>query len=281
MAESFGGTRPMLLGRPWHVRSWRDECLRADLEWHAPRMMKSQFAEGRPEHPAGTFRLGANHVAISGSATIAPGVVLDSTLGHVVIDDGAVVRPGAIVCGPAYIGPHSHVLDRALIKPNTAIGPHCRVAGEVGGTIFQGFSNKAHDGHLGDSYIGEWVNLGAGTTNSNLLNTYGDVIARPFGPDGKPASNEHTGEQFLGAIIGDHCKFAISTRIMTGAIVGTGTMWAASAPVTGTVPRLSWVTDAGVRPHTMNKLIEVAKTVMSRRRVELSGAYRAGLERLA
>jgi UDP-N-acetylglucosamine diphosphorylase/glucosamine-1-phosphate N-acetyltransferase len=207
-------------------------------------------------------------------------VFLDATLGHIVIDDDAVVRPGAIICGPAYIGPHSHVLDRCLIKPNTVIGPHCKVAGEIGGTIFQGFANKAHDGHLGDSYIGEWANLGAGTTNSNLLNTYGEVIAKAFGPDGKPGSNERTGEQFLGAIIGDHGKFAICTRIMTGAIVGTGTMWAATAPVTGTVPRFSWVTDAGVKPFAMAKFIEVARAVMGRRKVAMSAAYIARLTEL-
>lgn len=281
MAESFGGTRPMLLGRPWHVRSWRDECLRADLEWHAPRRMKLVRAAGRPDVPAGTLCMGANHVAVADGATLAPGVVLDSTLGHIVIDEGAVVRPGAIVCGPACIGPHSHVLDRTLVKPNTVIGPHCKVAGEVGGTIFQGFANKAHDGHLGDSYVGEWVNLGAGTTNSNLLNTYGEVIARAFGPDGKPASNERTGEQFLGAVIGDHCKFAICTRIMTGAIIGIGTMWAATAPVTGSIPRLSWVTDAGVKPHATGKLIDVATTVMARRGVGMSAAHRARLQALA
>lgn len=277
MAESFGGPRPMLLSRPWHIRSWRDECLRADLEWHAPRIMKDV---GWPELPTGTLCLGTNHLAISREADLAPGVFLDSTLGHIIIDADAVVRPGAIICGPAYIGPHSHVLERTLIKPNTVIGPHCKVAGEVGGTIFQGFANKAHDGHLGDSYIGEWANLGAGTTNSNLLNTYGEVIARPLGPDGKPGSNERTGEQFLGAIIGDHCKFAICTRIMTGAVVGTGTMWSATAPVTGSVPRLSWVTDAGTKPYATNKFIEVAKTVMARRKVEMSGAYRARLEGL-
>lgn len=278
LAESYGGPhRPMLISRPWHVRTLRDECLHADLEWHAPRRMKDI---GWPALPAGTLCVGTNHLAISPEADIGPGVIFDSTLGHIVIDADAVIRPGAVISGPVYVGSGSHVLDRAIIKPGTVIGPRCRVAGEVGGTIFQGFANKAHDGHLGDSFVGEWANLGAGTTNSNLLNTYGEVIARPFGPDGKPASSERTGEQFLGAIIGDHAKFAIATRIMTGAIVGTGTMWAATAPVAGTVPRFSWVTDAGVKPYAMAKFIEVARTVMARRKLAMTDACRVRLQSL-
>ncbi|MFT3685650.1 MAG: hypothetical protein QM783_12110 [Phycisphaerales bacterium] len=80
--------------------------------------------------------------------------------------------------GPAYIGSHSTVIERTLVKAHSSIGPWCKVAGEVGGVVFQGFANKAHDGHLGDAFVGEWSNLGAGTTNSNLLNTYGEVTMR-------------------------------------------------------------------------------------------------------
>ncbi len=254
--------------RPWHIRRLRDAAITNDLHW----LMSERLGVDPAAMPKSGYRSFA-----SPSARVHPSAILDTEHGHVFIDDDATVRPGAIICGPAYIGPHSTVLDRCLIKPHTAIGPHCKVAGEVGGTIFQGFANKAHDGHLGDSYVGEWANLGAGTTNSNLLNTYGEVVCRPFEPDGRPGSNERTGEQFLGAIIGDHVKCAICTRIMTGAIIGTGAMWAASSPVSGTVPAFSWVTDAGTRPYAMNKFIEVARTVMARRKVPLSEACRARL----
>jgi hypothetical protein len=143
------------------------------------------------------------------------------------------------------------------------------VAGEVSGVIFQGYSNKAHDGFLGDSWVGEWVNLGAGTTNSNLLNTYGEVIMRAT-----PESPlERTGEQFMGAIIGDHVKTAICTRIMTGSSIGTGAMIATTAAVTGAVPGFAWCTDEGRRHYSLHKFGQAAKAVMGRRQVVPSKAY--------
>jgi hypothetical protein len=151
----------------------------------------------------------------------------------------------------------------------------------VGGTIFEGFSNKGHDGYLGDSYVGEWVNLGAGTTNSNLLNTYGEVIARPL-VGGKAGSNERTGETFLGCVLGEHVKTAICTRIMTGSIVGTGTMFAATAALSGTVPAFSWCTDSAadvgkagvsIKPYRFDKFLEVARAAMARRKVTPGEAY--------
>lgn len=257
----------VLLTRPWHVRTLRDACIAADL---------SILADLPTAIPAGVTPIGAHPIHIDPSARVYPTVVLDAEHGPIWIGPHAVVRPGSILIGPCAIGEHSTVLDRALIKGQTAIGPHCKVAGEVGGTIIQGFSNKAHDGHLGDSWLGEWVNLGAGTTNSNLLNTYGEVIAKPT----PGASNERTGETFLGAIIGDHVKMAICTRIMTGSIVGTGSMWAATKPISGTVPPFTWATDAGERPYRFDKFMDVAKAAMSRRKAAPSETYARRLEEI-
>lgn len=264
-----------VMTRPWHVRSGRDACLGRDLHMLLCDRLKVPPHE-LPAH--------AHRTHISPLATVHPSAIFDHDKGSVIIDDHAVIRPGAIIVGPAFIGEHSTVLERTLIKGGSAIGPHCKVAGEVGGTIFQGFANKAHDGHLGDSWVGAWANLGAGTTNSNLLNTYGEVIARPLvlgGPALRAGSNERTGEQFLGAIIGDHVKTAICTRIMTGAIIGTGTMFAASGPLTGTVPPFSWITDAGTRTFAMEKFIEIAKTVMARRKITPSESGLALLRSIA
>ena len=186
-------------------------------------------------------------------------------------------RAGAVIVGPAYVGPHATVMDRAVIRGQTVIGPYCKVAGEVSGTVFQGYSNKAHDGYLGDSWVGEWVNLGAGTTNSNLLNTYGEVVARAT-PDGP---NERTGEQFFGAVIGDHAKTAICTRIMTGAVIHTGAMIATTAAASGCIGRFAWCTDEGVRAYRMGKFVEVARAMMGRRGVTPSGGYVGRLEELA
>lgn len=270
-----------LLTYPWHTIAYRDEALGVDLA----------VLMGRPsiDLPDGVVHIEAGEddgdptagrAHISPTATVYPTVVLDCSKGPIVIDDDAVVRPGAIICGPAYIGLGSTVLDGALLKANTAIGPVCKVAGEVGGTILQGFTNKAHDGHIGDSWIGEWTNLGAGTTNSNLLNTY-DAVSFT-GPDGK---RRRTGLTFLGSIIGDHVKTAIETRLMTGACLGTGTMVASTMAPPNRTPAFAWVTDGEGGPpkvssYRLAKFEAVARAVMARRGLEMSNAYAARLASL-
>jgi UDP-N-acetylglucosamine diphosphorylase/glucosamine-1-phosphate N-acetyltransferase len=259
--------RRVLLTRPWHVRTLRDACIAADL---------SVLAGAPTAIPAGVTPIGGHPIHIEPSARVYPTVVLDAEQGPIWIGAHVLVRPGAILIGPCAVGEHSTVLDRTLVKGQTAIGPHCKVAGEIGGTIIQGYSNKGHDGHLGDSWLGEWVNFGAGTTNSNLLNTYGEVIARAA----VGGSNERTGETFLGAIIGDHVKMAICTRIMTGSILHTGSMFAQSAAVSGTVGPFTWATDDGRKPFRHTKFVEVVRAAMGRRKIEPSAAYLTRLEQL-
>lgn len=262
---------PRLLSRPWHVKSFRDHALAGDLELLLAAHRRAAPARPAPGKPHANGA--GDGIFIHESAVVHASAIIEADSGPVIIDEHAIVRPGAIILGPTCIGPHSTILERATIRGSTAIGPWCKVAGEVVGSIFQGFSNKAHDGFLGDSYIGEWVNLGAGTTNSNLLNTYGPVTARAI-----PGSHhEHTGEQFLGAIIGDHVKTAICTRIMTGAVIHTGAMLAQTAAVHGCIPPFAWMTDDGVHIYRFEKFIETARTMMSRRRITPGKAY---LERL-
>ncbi|MCH7934089.1 MAG: hypothetical protein IIC36_08890, partial [Gemmatimonadetes bacterium] len=150
--------------KPWHVRALRDEAIVRDLD--SLTGQSSGSAEG------------SFCAAIDPAATVHASAVLETDKGHIVIARGAIVRPFATIIGPVYVGPDSIVAENAVIRANTAIGPVCKVGGEVSGVIFQGYSNKGHAGFLGDSWVGEWVNLGAGTTNSNLLNTYGEVAAR-------------------------------------------------------------------------------------------------------
>jgi UDP-N-acetylglucosamine diphosphorylase/glucosamine-1-phosphate N-acetyltransferase len=282
---------PVLLTRPWHVRRHRDAAIDLDLrllEKGPPRPATPEqpdeelFEPPEEARPAGMedapapLRLGGSPITVSPLAKVWPGSILDAERGPIVIDARAVVRPGAIIIGPAYVGRCSTVLERATIRGYTSIGPWCKVNGEVGGTIFQGYSNKAHDGYLGDSWVGEWVNLGAGTTNSNLLNTYGEVPAVAVAG----GSHERTGETFLGAIIGDHVKTAICTRIMTGAVLHTGGMFAATAPAAGCTPAFCWRTDEGERRYRLERFIEVMKASMARRNVAPSDAYIARIKAL-
>lgn len=250
--------RGVLLHRPWHVRTYLEDALTTDL-------VAMSAGTEEPEL-RGVLAYGQAPLHVHQHAKVYPGAIFDCEHGPVVVDEHATVRPGAIVIGPSYIGPHATVLDRALVKASSAIGPWCKVAGEVGGVIFQGFCNKAHDGHLGDAYVGSWVNLGAGTTNSNLLNTYGEVTMRVS----PKHSMEKTGRQFLGCIIGDHVKTAICTRIMTGCTLGTGAMYAATAAASGFVPRFGWITDdapAGTKSFRYEKFEEVARAAMARRKL--------------
>lgn len=257
-----------LLRHPADVIRFRDRALDEDL--------RALGMTGSAALPSGVTRIGAHAVTIAASAKLYPTCVLDAETGPIVIDEGAIVRPLAVIAGPAYIGKNVTIIDRAHIKAHTAIGPTCKVGGEVGGTIIQGLSNKSHDGHLGDSWLGEWVNLGAGTTNSNLLNTYGEVTMRAS----SDAPMERTGLTFLGAVIGDHVKCAILTRFMTGSVIGTGSMIAsAAAPPTG-VDRFAWITDAGMQKYKLDRFLDVARAVMARRKMTPSEACVARLRTL-
>ena len=225
--------------------------------------------------PADVHQVGSYDCHVASSATLLPGVVLDSSEGPIFVGERATVRANSVLRGPCAIGEGCTITDLSLIKQATSIGPECKVGGEVGSSIFQARSNKSHDGHLGDSLVGEWVNIGAGTNNSNLLNTYGEVRMR-LDSDGRV---HKTGRMFMGAVIGDHAKLAIGTRIMTGTVIGTGSMVATSIPPACT-PRFSWLSSQNVRSYQWPKFLEMMQAVMARRNVAPGSAYLARLEAL-
>ncbi len=251
-------TDTALLTHPWHILDGLADGIAADVRALCEDAERLGYLVLPESHPA---RMGTHPVLVHRTATIAPYVVFDASAGPIHVGERSVVRPFAVLCGPCSIGTGSTVGDRALIKPNTTCGPQCRLGGEIGGTSIVGYSNKTHDGHLGDSVVGEWVNLGAGTDNSNLLNTYGEVPVRlePEGP------RQRSGRIFLGAIIGDHVKAAIGTRIMTGTVIGTGAMIASTSPPPSIVRRFAWLTDEGERRYALPKFIEVMTAVFARR----------------
>jgi len=245
-----------LWSRPWdllHDRRFTDAI-------HGDAAVVTAGWDAVPAPAAGSVA-GGGKVHLHPTARIGIGVVFDTSAGEILVGPGAEIRHGAVINGPAFIGERCIVAERTLVKPRSAFGPQCRIAGEVGSVIFQACANKAHDGHLGDALLGEWVNLGAGTVNSNLLNTYGEVAMRL-----RPESGlERTGRQFMGCIVGDHAKLAIGTRIMTGSSIGTGVMWASGSAISGAVARFAWVTDDGERRFLLRKFMDVAQTVMARR----------------
>ncbi|MEE2680828.1 MAG: putative sugar nucleotidyl transferase [Planctomycetota bacterium] len=250
--------------RPWQVLDHLSERIARDIE-------QVDSTEGVPQH---VHLVGDHPCVIESGVAIGPGTVLDTTRGPILLSRGCMVGANAVLHGPCSVGLDCVVSDHALLKVGTSLGPGCKVGGEVGNTIFQAHANKVHDGHLGDSLIGEWVNFGAGSVNSNLLNTYGDVTMR-LEPDG---SNERTGRQFMGCVVGDHVKFAIGTRIMTGTTIGTGSMIAAATPPPACTPRFTWLTDAGSRTYQWSKFSSVLATVLARRAMKPGDALLARLE---
>lgn len=238
---------------PWDVIASLETTLAHDLAaiLMPQARVATDLADVAGDHP----------VDVAPGATVFPGVILDATAGAVVIETDAVIRPGAVLSGPCVVGRGSVVTDRAVIRGGTVVGPGCRVGGEVAQTIFQGFANKAHDGFVGHSWVGRWVNLGAGTTTSNLLNTYSPVSMR-IEPDGP---RFRTGLVFLGSIIGDHVKTGILSRLMAGSSIGTGAMIATTQAVPTTVGRYAWLTDRGEQCYRFTRFVETVETVMARR----------------
>ncbi len=266
-------TRPMGHGRiiaaPWELLERLNQSVVADIT------LMSRSSEMTDRASAGVQRFGNHPLLMDPSARVLPGAVVDTTDGPVLVAHGATIRPGAVVCGPVAILEESTILERAHIKARTVVGPHCKVGGEVGSTVFQGYSNKAHEGHLGDALVGEWVNLGAGTCNSNLMNTYGEVTTRLDAA----GSIERTKRVFYGGIIADHAKCAILVAINTGSTIGTGAMIAIGRPSTF-VDRFAWLTAERTQSFRFDRFEEALVAVMARRGRVPGPAYLARLRAL-
>lgn len=162
-------------------------------------------------------------VHIGDGVEISDHVVFDSSTGAIVIEDGARIGPMSFLRGPIYIGPASKISEHSSIKDAVSIGRKCKIGGEVEGCVVESYSNKQHHGFLGHSYLGSWINLGAGTCNSDLKNTYGTVNV-DYGNEKTGKQKVSTGSQFIGCVMGDYAKTAINTCIFTGKTIGVGSM---------------------------------------------------------
>ena len=203
-------------------------------------------------------------------ARVWPGAVISTETGPVMIERGAEVRPGSFIEGPCWVGPGT-VIDGAKVRPGCSFGPFCRIGGEVEQSVFQGFSNKHHDGFIGHSFVGEWANLGALTTNSDLKNGYYPVKVTIRG------KRVNTGLLKVGCFIGDHAKTAIGTLLNTGAVVGASANWFESGLSPKEIPAFAWGEKAR---WPVEDAVECARKVMARRGVEMSGEYERRLRTL-
>jgi UDP-N-acetylglucosamine diphosphorylase/glucosamine-1-phosphate N-acetyltransferase len=244
---------------PWELIAANSAMLEADFQaWFYD---KDNFFETE----LGVTILNPYNVWIGEGAHLMPGVIIDASQGPVVIDEGAVVMHHAVIIGPAYVGKKSRIKVGAKIYEGTSIGPVCKVGGEVEETIIQAYSNKQHDGFLGHSYLGEWVNLGADTNNSDLKNTYKAVAMYSY----SAGTSVSTGQTFVGCLIGDHAKTGINSTINTGAVIGVGCNLFGRELISGFIPDFSWGSAAMLSEYRFDAWADTADKVKQRRGLAL------------
>lgn len=218
--------------------------------------------------PAGTTVLGNGEAIALRGAAVEPGVVFDARKGAIVLERGVQVRSGTRLEGPFWAGEGTFLVGGQF--RHASVGPHCRVHGEVSTSVFNGYANKSHDGFVGHSVIGEWVNLGAGTITSNLKNTYGPI---------RLDLAEHrieTQRSNLGSLIGDHVKTAIGTLLPTGAVLGAGANLFGAPRAPKYVAPFAWGGDSTERIR-VDQFIAMAKRIMPRRDVAVDANGEASL----
>ncbi len=245
-----------LVRYPWQVIADLPELIRQDWD--------EGDAEIESEISPKCLMGSKQHICIGERAIIHPSALIDATNGPVYISHDVTIGAYAVIEGPSYIGPGSVVNAHTWLHGANAIGPVCKVGGEIDGCVFQGYSNKQHTGFIGHSFVGNWVNIGAGSCNSDLKNTYGNVSVSIDG------HAHDTGQMFFGAIIGDHAKIGINAAIPTGAIIGMAAVVATTSILPKWVDSFAWLTEDGVTKGDPNRLLDVASRVMARRDIDMT-----------
>ena len=226
----------------------------------------ARFAETGP--PAGVHQIGSGRISVAEDVVVEPGVLFDTSRGPIILSRGARVQAPARIAGPLYLGPDSRILGGVVGE--ASIGPACRVRGEVESCVILGFSNKAHDGFLGHSVVGRWVNLGAMTSNSDLKNTYSPVRLLIGGRETDTALLK------VGCFLGDHTRTAIGTLLATGTVVGSGSNLFGGGVPPRDIPPFSWAGRSNLSEYDLDGFLETAARVMARRGVPMTD----GVQRL-
>ena len=252
---------------------WMDEVW--DYVRHLVPMLEADIpilgASMRRGVPRGAIGLGEHPVFVAEGAVVEPSVCFDTAAGPILLCAGAHVQAFTRLVGPLYVGEHSILTTDRIAA--SSIGDTCKVHGELNSTILVGHSNKGHDGFVGHSILGRWVNLGAGTITSNLKNTYGTVHLWT------PSGVRDTDMQFLGTLFGDHAKTGIGTRLTTGCVLGAGANVFGNDMPPKVVSPFAWGEVGKIETYRVDKFLEVAERMMARRHVDLGEAMRTQLTR--
>lgn len=257
------------LDKRWHLYQKNDEVLRKDFEFI--KRKKKSFICSESNTVIGPI----DQLFIDEGAVV-EGAIINVSKGPVYIGENAEVMEGTVIRGPLALGKHAVLKLASKVYGATSIGDYCKVGGEVNNVIFQAFSNKGHDGFLGNSLIGEWCNIGADTNSSNLKNNYGAVKTYNF----EHGREEQTDVQFMGVVMGDHSKTGINTMLNTATVIGvSSTIFSAGFPPKY-IPHFSWGGKEDAPVYTFDKAIEAANNMMVRRGQEITRADRMIFEYL-
>ncbi len=248
----------MRIQHTWDIFRFNGEAIRRDFNL----ITKNRTSQPIPEM---TPAFNKEDIFIEEGATL-PLCSLNATEGPIYIGKNSEIMEGSMVRGPFALCEGATVKMSAKIYSNTTIGPYCKVGGEVNNSVFFGYSNKGHDGFLGNAVIGEWCNLGADTNNSNLKNNYTEVWLWDYETEGFAK----TGLQFCGLMMGDHSKCSINTMFNTGTVVGVSANIFGSGFPRNFIPSFSWGGHTEMPTYLTKKAFEVAKIVMSRRGIEFT-----------
>jgi len=247
-----------LIQYPWNLIHTNKEQITSDFK----AFVKDESV--RENKYKGVHFIRDSQIYIGKNTMIKPGCVLDAENGPIYIGNNVTISPNSVIEGPSFIDDDVVIQALSRINAGSNIGRVCKIGGEISNTIIQNYTNKQHDGFLGDSYIGAWVNLGAGTVNSNLTNLYGSIKVQLFD------KIIDTGQTFLGMIVGDHTKTAISSKFTTGSIIG----FACNILLTSTPPKFtpsfSWYSDNVTRAYDITRELQVAKRMMARRNKKMT-----------
>lgn len=244
---------------PWEILGQSDRLIAADFhEWQKRHDNHREIGLMSGAHIVGDPR----DVFIGRGSVVQPGCVLDVTAGPIIIADRVQVKFSQIQ-GPVFLGTGC-IADAALLRPGTSLGPNCKVGGEIASTIFQSRGNKAHEGFVGHTWAGRWVNFGALATTSNLKNTYGKIR---FQMDWENTID--TGSQFLGSLVGDHTKIGIGQLLTTGGNIGVGCNIFGGGVSPKYVPSFSWGGLAGWTEHRLEDCLKTVHATLARRNAKL------------
>ncbi|WP_425389826.1 GlmU family protein [Ekhidna sp.] len=253
---------------PWDIFRMNGEEIKHDFEL----LTKERTSQSLDDTHTKTY---GDQIFLEEGAWV-KAAVLNAENGPIYIGKNAEIQEGALIRGPFALCDHSTINMGAKIKGDTTIGPHCKVGGEVSNSVIFGYSNKGHEGFLGNSVIGEWCNLGADTNNSNLKNNYANVKMWDFAS----GRFKDTGLQFCGLIMGDHSKCGINTMFNTGTTVGvSANIFGDGFPRT-IIPSFAWGGSSGFTTYQTRKAFETAELVMKRRNKTFSEADKAMLSHI-